>query len=292
MSITRPPVPGFHPVLVGETLVTCVSDGSLPAGIAALNNIGQEDARGILDATFAPPVPRTQVSTYLIQVGGRIALVDAGGGRQHMAPSVGFLADNLARAGVDPARIDTVLLTHSHPDHSYGLVTRSGEALFPNAEVLLHAEEERFWLHPGAETRMPPQAQRYLAPTLASFAPYEGRIRCFTGGEVFPTVTAVPLPGHTPGHTGYRVASGTESLLIWGDVAHVPEIQLLRPEVGIAFDIDTPQAAETRRRVLEQVASDRQLVAGMHLHFPGFGHVERRGGGYGFVPMPWSDLPG
>ncbi|WP_158600812.1 MBL fold metallo-hydrolase [Teichococcus wenyumeiae] len=292
MSLARPQVPGFHPILVGDTLVTCISDGSLPAGIAALNNIGQEEARHLLDAAFAPPVPRTQVSTYLIQAGGRFALVDTGGGRQHMAPSVGFLADNLARAGVEPGQIDTVLLTHSHPDHSYGLVTSSGEALFPNAEVLLHAEEACFWLSPGAETRLPPQAQRYLVPTLASFAPYQGRIRTFTGGEVFPTVTAVPLPGHTPGHSGYRIASGADSLLIWGDVAHVPDIQLLRPEVGIAFDIDTAQAAETRRRVLEEVAVERQHIAGMHLHFPGFGHVERRGGGYGFVPSPWSDLPG
>ncbi|MFC7554407.1 MBL fold metallo-hydrolase [Pseudoroseomonas wenyumeiae] len=148
MSLARPQVPGFHPILVGDTLVTCISDGSLPAGIAALNNIGQEEARHLLDAAFAPPVPRTQVSTYLIQAGGRFALVDTGGGRQHMAPSVGFLADNLARAGVEPGQIDTVLLTHSHPDHSYGLVTSSGEALFPNAEVLLHAEEACFWLSP------------------------------------------------------------------------------------------------------------------------------------------------
>jgi glyoxylase-like metal-dependent hydrolase (beta-lactamase superfamily II) len=118
-------------------------------------------------------------------------------------------------------------------------------------------------------------------------APYKSRTRTHTGGEVFPGVTAMPFPGHTPGHSGYMVASGKDSLLIWGDIIHIPEIQIPRPEVTMAFDIDPVQAAATRRRVFDMVATDGQAVAGMHMHFPGFLHLVRRGDGYAMIHDGW-----
>ena len=111
----------------------------------------------------------------------------------------------------------------------------------------------------------------------------------FSGSvEVFPGVTSVPLHGHTPGHSGYMISSGNESLLIWGDIVHVPDIQIPRPEVTIEFDTDPHAAAATRKRLLDQVTTDRQLVAGMHMHFPGFAHVTRDDDGYRMVPEPWD----
>jgi glyoxylase-like metal-dependent hydrolase (beta-lactamase superfamily II) len=111
--------------------------------------------------------------------------------------------------------------------------------------------------------------------------------------EVFPGVTSMPLPGHTPGHSGYMIASGGESLLIWGDIIHVPEVQVARPEVTMVFDTDPQQAAATRKRVFDMVATDRQLVAGMHVHFPGFAHVVKQAdGGYLLLPEPWDQAFG
>ncbi len=129
----------------------------------------------------------------------------------------------------------------------------------------------------------------YFECAREQIAPYRDRLRPFsTGREVFPGVTAVPLNGHTPGHSGYRISSGGEQLLIWGDIIHVPEIQVPRPEVTIEFDTDPHAAAAIRRRTFEMAASDRLLVAGMHIHFPGFGHVARHGeGGYALLPEPW-----
>lgn len=97
-------------------------------------------------------------------------------------------------------------------------------------------------------------------------------------------------PGHTPGHTGYRVASGAEELLIWGDIVHAPSLQFARPDRSIAFDVDLAAAAATRVRMSDATASDRTLVAGMHLDFPAFGHVRRdtRPASYRFVPLPWQ----
>lgn len=93
---------------------------------------------------------------------------------------------------------------------------------------------------------------------------------------------------HTPGHTTFLISSGDDQLLIWGDTVHVPEVQTARPEVCIAFDCDKTQAEASRRAVFDMVATDRMLVTGMHLHFPGFSHLVRRGEGYQLLPAAWE----
>jgi glyoxylase-like metal-dependent hydrolase (beta-lactamase superfamily II) len=113
-------------------------------------------------------------------------------------------------------------------------------------------------------------------------------MRTFAGGEVFPGVTALPIPGHTPGHTGYLIESGGQRVFIWGDVVHMPEVQVPRPEVSMVVDTDPTMAADTRRRVFDMVASEGLLVTGMHLHFPGFARVLRDGSGYRLVPEAWQ----
>jgi glyoxylase-like metal-dependent hydrolase (beta-lactamase superfamily II) len=105
---------------------------------------------------------------------------------------------------------------------------------------------------------------------------------------VFPGVTAIPRPGHTPGHTTFIVSSGAAQLLIWGDTVHVPEVQTARPEACMDYDVDKDMAAASRRRVFDMVATDRLLVTGMHLHFPGFSHLVRSGSGYRLIPEAWD----
>ena len=104
---------------------------------------------------------------------------------------------------------------------------------------------------------------------------------------MFPGVTAIPRHGHTPGHTTFMISSGNEQLLIWGDTVHVPEVQTARPEVCMEFDTDADAAAASRRRVFDMAATDRLLVTGMHMHFPGFAHVAREGGAFRFHPEAW-----
>jgi len=102
-------------------------------------------------------------------------------------------------------------------------------------------------------------------------------------------VTAMPLPGHTPGHTGYLVSSKGRSLLIWGDIVHVPDVQTRRPDAYMEPDTDPEGAVATRQRIFDMVASDRLLAAGMHMHFPGFLNLNRRAaGGYELVPELWD----
>ena len=118
--------------------------------------------------------------------------------------------------------------------------------------------------------------------------PYKDRWKLFQKGEVFPGVTAMPLHGHTPGHSGYLVASGNEQLLIWGDIVHVPEVQTARPEAGMVFDTDSEQAIVTRRRVFEMVTADKLMVTGMHMHFPGFSRLVKSGAAYRIIPAAWE----
>lgn len=125
----------------------------------------------------------------------------------------------------------------------------------------------------------------------SALRPYGARLRRVEAeGLVVPGVWRVPAHGHTPGHTAYRVASGHEQLLIWGDIVHIGPLQFPRPDWAIAFDVDPPTAVATRKRILETAATDRLLVAGMDLPFPGLDYVAREAGRYSFVPAPWEPV--
>lgn len=90
---------------------------------------------------------------------------------------------------------------------------------------------------------------------------------------------------HTPGHAGYILKSGDEFLFCWGDIVHLPSVQLANPDVGVViFDTNPTETVETRRAVLDLVTSERMHVDGAHLEFPSVGYVERRESGFAFVP--------
>ncbi len=281
-------IPGVYHRRVGDIVVSCISDGFLDGNLEVLLNIKQEEARQILTDNFRP-ARRTAVNTFLIYSAGRLALVDNGSGN-YMLPTAGKVLANLKAAGVDPADIDTLLLTHMHPDHSAGMADpATGRRYFPNAELVCHENEPRHWNDDAAMAKGNEREKKlFFQCAREQMAPYKDRMRLFQKGEVFPGVTAMPFHGHTPGHCGYLISSGNEQLLIWGDTVHVPEVQTLRPEVCMAFDTDPKQAEATRRRVFDMVATDKLLVTGMHLHFPGFSRLIRDGAGYRLIPAAWE----
>jgi glyoxylase-like metal-dependent hydrolase (beta-lactamase superfamily II) len=281
-------VPGVYRRRIGDILVTVLSDGYLDAGFHILQSIEPLDAEQILVESFRPPHPSISVNCFAVQAGGRTALVDTGSGAS-MGPTLGWLPANLAAAGIDPGDIDTVLLTHMHPDHSNGLADASGAAAFANAELVMHEAEVRHWTDDVQMSRAnESQRTRYFLGARQQLKPYAERLRTFRQGEVFPGVTAMPIPGHTPGHTAYLIASGDDTMLIWGDIVHVPEIQLRRPEVTMVFDSDPEAAVAMRRRIFDMAATDRLLLSGMHLHFPGLSYMIERAGQYQLVPESWA----
>lgn len=290
MTVASTQIPGVYRRRVGDILVTAIADGYLDGNVDVLRNIQPDVAKEILAANFRP-ARRTSVNTFLIQSAGRTALVDTGCGT-YMQKSAGSLLANLAAAGVAPGDIDTVLLTHIHPDHSAGLTDRAtGQAVFTRAELVVHEAEPKHWLDDGNLARAS-EGERPLFFECAreQLAAYTKQMRLFTKGDVFPGVTAIPRPGHTPGHTTYLISSGNDQLLIWGDTVHVPEVQTERPEVCMSFDVDPAQAAASRRAVFDMAASDGIAIAGMHVHFPAFSRLVKRGYGYQLLPIAWEHM--
>lgn len=282
-------IPGVYHRRIGDIVVTALSDGYLDGAVDVLRNIEPTEATRILTDAFRPG-RRTSVNCYAIHSAGRLALIETGSG-DYLLPTAGKLQQNLAAAGIDPAAIEKVILTHMHPDHSAGLTDpKTGTKLFPNAELVVNENEPRHWHDDTAMSGASERARKlYFQCAREQMAPYHNVMHTFSGSvEVFPGVRSMPFHGHTPGHSGYMISSGKDSLLIWGDIVHVPEIQVPHPEVTIEFDTDPNAAQATRRRVFDMVATDRQLIAGMHVHYPGFAHIVRHGDSYAMVPEPWD----
>lgn len=265
---------------VGDFTIAAVSDGYLHANFDFLANIDAADASRMQQNAGITDQTAIHINCYLVRGGGRAVLIDAGAGGFRQWG--GRLKANLLRAGLRPSEIDAILLTHAHPDHVGGLMD-AGEAVFPNAELVVPHREVAFWQDDGNLSRAPERARGNFLVARQAFDGYRDRLRAFEGGEVLPGITAMPLPGHTVGHTGYRLDSGEKSLLVWGDIVHFPQIQVPCPNVSIAFDQDALLAADTRSRLLDCVAADQLLIAGMHLAEPGFTRIQRTGGSYAVV---------
>lgn len=282
-------VPGIYRRRVGEVLVTALHDGGIVmppevrVGIAPAEQEAMQRASGL-----RPPFVGV-INTFALQWQGTTVLVDAGCGPV-MGPAAGRTAGNLRAAGIAPEDVDVVLMTHLHPDHVGGLLEGDGTPAYSRAQLQVSETEMEYWLSDAAKAAAPEPGKRPFDLARRNMAAYGGRTRRFAGGEVLPGIHAVPLPGHTPGHTGYMIESRGERLLIWADALNVPAIQAARPEVSLVFDVDPAQGIATRRAILERAVEEDLLVTGMHLPFPGFSRIARSGDGFVVQPEPWSLL--
>ena len=268
-------------IYVGELEIRGLSDGTLRTSLENLIGMDRQQAEELVGPTqdgwlFIP------VNTFLIQRDGNTILIDAGAGNT-MQPTLGRLPANLRAAGIDPSAIPHVVLTHIHPDHANGLVDDAGAPHYPNAEIVVHENEAAFWLAPGPGDE-PENVRRNRARAKTNLTPYGDRLRRIRDGEEILGLTPIPAPGHTPGHTCWRIASGREALVAWGDLVHFSAIQISHPETAVSYDLDKDLARASRLRLLDMIATDRLAIAGAHVEAPGFGYVVRRNGRYAFEP--------
>jgi len=265
---------------VGAYRVRPISDGDLHTSLDVVLGLDRAVAQSLAgtgdDGRLGIPV----TSFLITGPGPEIVLVDAGSGTA-MQPTLGRLPDNLRAAGVPPEAITHVVLTHVHPDHANGLVNAEGAANFPNAELVVAAPEAAFWLSDpaGPESSVMPRQRAMAARNLA---PYRERMRLARDGEQILGLTAIITPGHTPGHTCWRLDGAGESLLVWGDIVHIAAIQIPRPDAAVTYDQDPDRARQGRARILDMAATERLLIAGAHVTAPGIGHIVRHAGGYAF----------
>lgn len=284
-------IPGVYHRRFGEFLVTGLSDGYVEMGYNIFREFEPQDVDLMMARDHRISPPRISVNCFLLRGPAGTVLIDCGSGDK-FGPTAGKLFDNLDAAGVKPEEVDHILLTHCHPDHSSGLTDpETGKRLFPNATVIVNRKEIEHWFSDekmrAADER---KRLRYFGWTREQVEPYrEKHLRLADDGEdVLPGITLVECAGHTPGHSTWLIRSEGRQMIVWGDLAHVPEIQVARPEVSMSFDHDPDMAARNRLTLLARIYEEDMLVAGMHIHFPGFGWLVREGSGYRVATEQWN----
>lgn len=296
VPMQRNQAPGFYRMMLGAFEVTAIFDGTVtvPLDKLMLDITPKDLNQRLADENMTAQV-ETSINAYVINTGRNLILVDTGSGPL-FGKNGGRLLENLRAAGYPAEKIDTVLLTHIHADHSGGLV-HNGRYAFPNAEVWVNADDADFWLNAQNIHKVRESEKHTFADAESSFRPVitAGRLRTFSGETtLLPGINAVPAPGHTPGHTCYLINSGGQRLLIWGDIIHSSAVQLPDPNTTIAFDWDPQAAANSRKTILKEAVTNHYWIAADHIAFPGLGHVQYRDNaagparGYRWVPANYS----
>lgn len=273
-TITRP---------LGDAMVSVITDGAVTFTPDLFP--GQDPAH--LDALLAQggaDAIHTNFNAVVIRHAGRIILADAGP-RDLFGPTCGNLLAGLTELGITPEQIDTLLTTHLHPDHVAGMVTTDGQAVFPNAILHVMEAERAFWGNDANFTGALSGIAGWAKVGQAVLAAYGDRLQVTApGADIAPGLTLFDLPGHTPGHAGWRLDAGGETLIHVGDIVHAPALQVAEPDIAISFDLDMDTARATRKRLLDQIATDGALFTGGHFLHPAFNRLERRDDGYRLLP--------
>lgn len=287
-------VPGYYHHPVGDLMVTAIYDGYLDLDTQLLKGLDAEDMSKLFERMFLQDNNgvQTAVNAFIVQTKEQTVLVDAGAAHC-FGPTMGSAMANIKAAGFQPGDIDSVLLTHLHPDHACGLITQDGQAAFPNASVWVAQADADFWLSSEIQASVPEDKQPFFTLAQNAVAPYitKEAFHTYTDSSDFlSNIGVVPTPGHTPGHSSYLIESNDKSLFIWGDIVHSHAVQLQHPNVSIEFDSDQQQAIKTRTEILSKAAAKRWLVAGAHMPFPGLGHLRADDKSYSWVPVEYSPV--
>jgi glyoxylase-like metal-dependent hydrolase (beta-lactamase superfamily II) len=279
---------GFNRLKVGDFTVTVLSDGQTPPG-PLLPNWGanpdrQEDFKKTLAENFInPALARNNFNPVVVDTGKNKVLFDTGLGAQAQAGApIGRLLENLKNAGLSPSDIDTVFITHGHPDHVQGMTDAAGKPVFDKAQFVMGGVDFDFWTKPAQGA--------VSAPIAKNIAPFKDRFKLIKpGDEIVSGITSVDSPGHTPGHQSALIASGSSQMMLFGDAAGHYLLSLMYPEAYLGFDADKSVVLATRAKLFDRVSSEKMLVTAYHFPWPAVGYIRKRSaGGYEFVPAAFS----
>ncbi len=285
--------PGIYRYKLGAYQLTALYDGIwyLPIDGKFVRNASGGKVNAALAAAFLPPrVLPISFTALLVNTGTKLVLIDTGTAGQ-ITDSAGFMNANLAAAGIAPEAIDTIVISHFHPDHIDGIKTKDGDKVFRNAEILVPELEWKFWMDDGNMSRATGAVHRYFLNARRIFKDIAKEVRPFRpGAEVAPGIVSVAAYGHTPGHTAFAIHSGSQSMLAMSDTAREPFLFVRHPQWQPSYDMDGPLAAKTRVAMLDRASADRMLVEAYHFPFPACGHIVESGRGYELVPAMWTPL--
>ncbi len=276
---------GYFNYQIGDILCTALYDGiwQKEHDEGFIENASVDDTKKALAQGGLPAGHVTiEFTQTLLETGGKIVLIDPGTGGQWV-PTAGTMMENLVAAGLFPSDVDTILISHFHPDHIYGLMDKDTDAQeFPNAEIIVPAAEYDFWTDAQVFTKLPKAWHPLAARIQKTFPNWPNVRRVEHDVEVAPGIRSLSAPGHTLGHTAYHVSSGDAELIVAGDVAITPALFVANPGWRITYDADPELAEQTRRRLFDRVAADDAVIAGYHFGFPNAGKIHVDGQGYAF----------
>ena len=273
---------------LGSIEVSTVSDGLLNVPLSfLLPETAPADAAALFKAHGLPEAGApAQANVVLVKTGNERILIDAGSGPSFQ-PTAGKLQENLEAAGITPESITKVVFTHGHADHLWGAIDDFGDGdRFPNASYVISAAEWDFWTNPDTASRVPDVLKGMALASARILRTIERKVERRKDGEtVAPGLTYLATPGHTPGHMAVAIADGSQRLIVGGDVLTNTAISFARPDWRMGADFERDQGVTTRKRLLDQLATDRIPLVGFHLTWPGHGAVERTGTAYRFIPL-------
>ena len=286
------PANGVYKYKVGSIEVTAVYDGiwRKPHDPTFIKNATVEDTKEALAkaglTTEFMPIPLTVV---VLKIGDKYVMIDSGSGVGQWQANATNLPSNMKAAGIDRGQISTILVSHFHPDHVWGLMEKgTNAAVFPNAELIVSSTEYKWWTDPGRVEKLPegrrPAGKRIgdVFPTWKNWKLVEDN------AEVAPGVRLLAAPGHTPGHSAFLVTSGKDQLMVSNDAMYVPALLAPHPDWQGAYDQDGATAVTTRRKLMDRVIADKMMVCGAHFPFPGRGTFTKDGDAYAFAPLAQS----
>ncbi len=283
-------ITGMHNINIGDLKVTALLDGFVDIDAAAYPQGDKAEQQRLLKKAFSSTEKvRLTISCFAVRTSDKLILIDTGV-RDAFGPSAGQMMGNLKAAGIAPETVDIILLTHMHLDHIGGLLTKDGKAVFANAHIYVAEADYKFWTSQELMAKATnPIIKSSFAASQTIAKVYGDRLTKISGDtEIVSGISSIAIPGHTPGHTAYMISQGKDQLLMWGDIVHGSVFQFAHPDWAIAFDVDQQQAIATRKKIFDMVATDRLLVAGSHLPFPGFGYLATAGKAYDYIPADWQ----
>jgi glyoxylase-like metal-dependent hydrolase (beta-lactamase superfamily II) len=267
-------------LMVGSTRIIALKDGDLTLPREILLNLDEDTSNKISEENNQLTV--SEINAYLIFKNDKILLVDAGC-RDLFGPTCGFIHEQIAKANVKSDDITDIFFTHLHPDHVAGAIDKDSKAIFPNAEVSVIEDELNFWSKDDFKD-VEINGKNFADLNKAVIKAYGERVKTIkTNQEIISGIYPVPLPGHTPGHCGFRIDDDNDSFVQMGDVLHTPNLQLANTNISVIFDVDVELGLKSRKQVFDMVCNDKIICSGGHMLEPKFGYLERFGDGYKFI---------
>lgn len=265
---------------------TVISDGALPLGPPgdAFLGLSKEEITRQLTENFLPADNVVLEQNILVlNTGSKLVLFDTGMGIvKAFGPSTGQLMKTLVQAGINPAAVDAVVMTHAHIDHCGGIMSAQNARNFPNARLYISQADYEYWTDPAKVSAA--ALKPFLDQARRNLVPNRDRIQFVKDGEEFiPGIHAIATPGHTVGHTIFMIDSAGKQLCFIGDLTHHQHLLMEKPLTEFAYDTDPRQSAQTRIRMLNMLAANRTLLLAYHFPWPGIGNVAKMGDGFRYV---------